>query len=133
MLYDYKVIPAPKKGRKARGVKGAEARFAHAIEEVMNDMGAEGWEFLRSETLPSEERQGLTASTTVFRSILVFRRPRADDLTEFQPELLEHHSAPETGDPVVSQDEGQAEGQDTLSDLPEQDWADEAEADRTRG
>ncbi|MDX1782044.1 MAG: hypothetical protein R3256_12080, partial [Thalassovita sp.] len=33
----------------------------------------------RAETLPSEERQGLTQSSTVFRTFFVFRRPRAGD------------------------------------------------------
>ncbi|MEQ8897875.1 MAG: hypothetical protein RID23_12360 [Roseovarius sp.] len=72
--YTYKVIPAPAKGRKAPGVKGAEARFAHGLEEAMNEMAAQGWEYLRADILPSEERQGLTSTTTVYRSVLVFRR-----------------------------------------------------------
>ena len=94
MLYEYKVIPAPRKGRKARGIKGAEERFSHAVQEVMNEHAADGWEFLRSETLPSEERQGLASSQTVFRSMLVFRRQRGDDVSDFRPELLEHHAEP---------------------------------------
>ncbi|MEM6374104.1 MAG: DUF4177 domain-containing protein [Pseudomonadota bacterium] len=72
--WEYKVIPAPTKGVKARGVKGAEGRFAHALEAVMNDLAAEGWEFQRAETLPSTERSGLTGSTTEWRNMLVFRR-----------------------------------------------------------
>ncbi|WP_422029137.1 hypothetical protein [Roseovarius sp.] len=72
--YTYKVIPAPSKGRKAPGVKGAEARFAHGLEEAMNEMAAQGWEYLRADILPSEERQGLTSTNTVYRSVLVFRR-----------------------------------------------------------
>lgn len=74
--YEYKVIPAPSKGKKAPGVKGTEARFAHGLEQVMNEMGADGWEYQRSDILPSEERQGLTSSHTVYRSVLVFRRAR---------------------------------------------------------
>ena len=72
--FEYKVIPAPAKGRKAPGVKGAEARFAHTLEAALNEMAAEGWEYLRSDILPSEERQGLTSSHTVYRSVLVFQR-----------------------------------------------------------
>ena len=73
--YDYKVIPAPSKGRKAPGVKGAEARFAHSIQELMNEMAAEGWCYQRADILPSTERAGLASSQTVYRSVLVFRRP----------------------------------------------------------
>lgn len=124
MMYEYKVIPAPRKGRKARGIKGAEARFSFAIQEVMNDLGAEGWEFLRSETLPSDERQGLTSSQTVFRSLLVFRRPRADDLSDFSPELLEDHSDEDAAD-------DDTDGGD-IAALSERNWSDESEADRTR-
>ncbi|MBU2963000.1 DUF4177 domain-containing protein [Citreicella sp. C3M06] len=75
--YEYKVVPAPQKGEKARGVKSAEGRFAHAIERAMNDMAAQGWEYLRAETLPSEERSGLTSTANVWRNLLVFRRARA--------------------------------------------------------
>lgn len=72
--YEYQVIPAPRKGKKARGVKGAEARFALAMQDVLNDAGAEGWDYVRTDTLPSEERSGLTGRTTVYQNVLVFRR-----------------------------------------------------------
>jgi len=72
--YEYKVVPAPSKGRKARGVKTPEGRFALSIEDVLNQMGEEGWEYLRAELLPSEERSGLTSSITQWRNVLVFRR-----------------------------------------------------------
>lgn len=72
--YEYNVVPAPRKGKKARGIKGAEARFAHALAECMNEMAADGWEYLRTDTLPSEERAGITGRATVFQNMLVFRR-----------------------------------------------------------
>ena len=73
-IYEYKVIPAPTRGRKAPGVKTPEARFALGLEDMLNIMGQGGWDYLRSDILPSEERQGLTSSHTVYRSVLVFRR-----------------------------------------------------------
>ena len=76
--YEYKVIPAPTKGVKARGVKTSEARFANAIEKKMNELAVEGWSYVRSDLLPSDERQGLTSSHTVYRSLLVFRREWSD-------------------------------------------------------
>lgn len=72
--YEYKVVPAPKKGTKAKGVKTPEGRFAVTIEQILNEMGEEGWEYQRAELLPSEERVGLTGSTTNWRNVLVFRR-----------------------------------------------------------
>ena len=73
--FEYKVVPAPHKGTKAKGVKTPEDRFAHSIENLLNQMAAEGWEYERAELLPSEERSGLTGSTTNWRNILIFRRP----------------------------------------------------------
>lgn len=73
--YEYKAVPAPRRGVKAKGVKTAEDRFAHAITELMNRMAAEGWDYLRADTLPSEERSGWTGKTTeTAHHLLVFRR-----------------------------------------------------------
>lgn len=88
MRYDYKVVPAPDRGEKTKGVKGPEGRFAAAIERIMNDMAERGWEYLRTDTLPSEERAGLTQTVTVWRNLLVFRRPNASDVANFEPRLL---------------------------------------------
>lgn len=49
---EYKVIPAPRRGEKARGAKTTEDRFALALTELLNAMAAEGWDYLRAETLP---------------------------------------------------------------------------------
>ncbi|WP_406645199.1 DUF4177 domain-containing protein [Aliisedimentitalea scapharcae] len=73
--FEYKVVPAPVKGTKAKGVKGPEGRFANSIEALLNEMAVQGWEFQRAELLPSEERAGLTGSATNWRNVLVFRRP----------------------------------------------------------
>lgn len=80
--YEYKVVPAPKKGLKAKGVKSADDRYANALETAMNALGAKGWEYQRSETLPSEERSGLTRRVTTFQNMLVFRRAVAVDVIE---------------------------------------------------
>lgn len=87
--YEYKVVPAPAKGRKARGLRKAEDKFAYALQDVMNEYAADGWEFLRSETLPSEERSGLTKTKTSYRSILVFRRSLNVSVTEPTPQVAE--------------------------------------------
>ena len=74
MTFEYKVVPAPTRGRKARGVKTPADRFARALEDAINDLAADGWEYLRTDTLPAEQRQGLTGRTTVYQNMLVFRR-----------------------------------------------------------
>ncbi len=75
--YEYKVLPAPARGEKVKGAKTPEARFAHAIETELNRIAGEGWEYLRADLLPSEERSGLTGSVTHWRTLLIFRRARA--------------------------------------------------------
>ncbi|MDP5217800.1 DUF4177 domain-containing protein [Ruegeria sp. 2205SS24-7] len=72
--YEYKVVPAPAKGTKAKGIKTPEGRFALSVEELLNLQAAEGWEYQRAELLPSEEKSGLTGSTTNWRNVLIFRR-----------------------------------------------------------
>lgn len=72
--FEYKVIPAPRKAGKIKGVRGTENKFAAELARLMNELGADGWEYLRADTLPVEERQGLTGRTTTFQNMLVFRR-----------------------------------------------------------
>ncbi len=98
MRYEYKVVPAPAKGQKAKGVKSAEGRFALAIEQLLNDLGADGWEYQRADLLPSEERAGLTGSTTNWRNVLIFRRAlEAEHVSEIAPAA----AAPPLAAPVV--------------------------------
>ena len=99
--YEYKVMPAPEKGKKAKGLRAGEARFAHALEEVMNDLGADGWEYWRADTLPCEERQGLTGRTTKFMNMLVFRRPLAAEEQEAEIAGLLTAPVPEAAHPVA--------------------------------
>ena len=74
-LYEYKVVPAPVRGEKARGAKTSAERFALTLNGLMNQLGSEGWEYIRADTLPCEERAGLTRTRTTFQNMLVFRRP----------------------------------------------------------
>lgn len=77
--FEFKVIPAPKRGEKARGVKTTEDRFALVLTALMNEMGAEGWDYVRTDALPCEERAGFTSTKTTYLNMLVFRRPLAED------------------------------------------------------
>jgi len=73
--YEYKVVPAPRTGIRVKGAKGPAAKFAAALEASMNGLASDGWEYMRAETLPADERHGLTrrkAETT--QHVLVYRR-----------------------------------------------------------
>lgn len=76
--YEYRVMPAPTKAKRGRFMRGAAQRFADRLEQIFNEMGSEGWEYVRTDTLPNEQRSGMTATTITYRNMLVFRRVIAD-------------------------------------------------------
>jgi hypothetical protein len=80
VLFEYKVVPAPRRGEKAKGIKTTSDRFAHALGLLMNRLGQDGWEYMRADTLPCDERIGLTGTRTktTYQSMLVFRRALAE-------------------------------------------------------
>lgn len=78
--FEYKAIPAPSTGTKAKGLKSTEERFALSVTELLNEMAEEGWEYVRAETLPCDERKGLTGTQTTFQNLLIFRRFEAEPL-----------------------------------------------------
>ena len=96
MRYEYKLIPAPVEAPKVKGLKGATARYVHGLEEVLNAMGASGWDYVRC------DRMHVTASRGWLRrpeerdeTLLVFRRERAA-LGADRPAI---EPAPEPDDP----------------------------------
>ena len=74
--YEYKVVAAPRRAKRAKGAKTNADRFAFMLSELMNAEAREGWEYLRADTLPCEQREGLMSKTTVFQNMLVFRRAK---------------------------------------------------------
>lgn len=109
--FEYKVIPAPKRGEKARGVKSTEDRFAYALTSLMNELGAEGWDYVRADALPCEERVGLTGTKTTFQNMLVFRRMLGQDEAESRAPLrLTAETAPPAASPRLGPAETPAAG-----------------------
>lgn len=98
--YEYKVVPAPVRGEKVKGIKGTDARFAYKLTELMNALARDGWEYQRADSLPCEERTGLTRSLTVTQlNLLVFRRRIATPEPVAEPSL---QRAPEQHPPSVT-------------------------------
>ena len=81
-LHEYLALPAPRRGQKVKGLKTPAERYAHELTTLLNELAVEGWEYWRSECLPSEERKGLTGTTIVQNHLLIFRRPKAEALAE---------------------------------------------------
>ncbi|MDP2061872.1 MAG: DUF4177 domain-containing protein [Phaeovulum sp.] len=72
--YEYTAIPAPLRAEKNRALKTPGERFGATLAAELNRMAADGWEYLRADVLPSEERSGLTGRSTVYHNLLIFRR-----------------------------------------------------------
>ncbi|MFN3936128.1 MAG: DUF4177 domain-containing protein [Gemmobacter sp.] len=120
--YEYRVVPAPRRAGKVKGAKTVPDRFAGTLARVMNDLGAEGWEYLRADTLPIEERVGLTGRTTSFHTLLVFRRALSAPAAEPAAERLATELAPDTADLPPPAPEGAPA--DAAAALPEPDALD---------
>lgn len=113
--FEYKVVPAPHKGTKAKGVKTPQDRFAYSIETVLNQMAAEGWDYQRAELLPSDERAGLTGTTTNWRNLLIFRR--ALNVETPQEEQAPEHVA-EDSTPGLTATAGDPEAPEGATPVP---------------
>lgn len=88
-VHEYKVIPAPNRPAKAKGIKTVSEKFALSLTGLMNEMGRDGWEYVRAETLPCEEKKGwMRRADTSFQTLLVFRR-------EVLPTVQGHRLAPQ--------------------------------------
>lgn len=133
--YEYKVIAAPTKGVKAKGIKSVEDRFSNALELKMNEMAAEGWEYQRAEALPSIERSGLTSTKTTWHNVLVFRRLKDTAVeasstsdSETEPKLDAPVPNGNTPDEIVSHTEQKSDAveeseQEDLNTLPDEEKA----------
>lgn len=76
MNYEYKAVGAPEKPKRRRGAKTGSDRLAAAFEEVLRAEAVDGWEYLRTDTVPVTERAGWFSPTRrVSRAVMVFRRP----------------------------------------------------------
>lgn len=85
MIYEYRLVPSPTRAEKTKGVKTGAGRLAHTVEAVINAQARDGWQYLRADVLPAQERQGLTGKATVYHTVLVFQRPVAADGGVIQP------------------------------------------------
>lgn len=99
--FEYKAIAAPTRARRFKGVKGTADRFAMVISETMNDMAADGWEYLRSDSLPVQEKTGLLKGRIeTYQTLLIFRRAK-EPAPEMAGFIEDHSGQPVAGDPTI--------------------------------
>lgn len=78
--FEYKAVPAPQYGKRTKGARSHEARYAQSLGDVLNEMSREGWEYLRADQLPSTDRKGLfRRKVENTHSMLIFRRPASKE------------------------------------------------------
>ena len=92
--YEYTVIPAPDRGSRAKGAKTPAERYAAALAEAINAMARDGWDYLRAETLPSDERSGIASRQVLWHNVLVFRRNLAAETVAAPAPALPEATAP---------------------------------------
>lgn len=73
-MYEYKVVPAPIRATRAKGLKTTADRFSHALAERINAEAAGGWQFQRIETLACEDRGRLWRSKSSAQTVMIFAR-----------------------------------------------------------
>lgn len=89
--YDYKVVPAPRRARKVKGVAAGPDLFALTLTDAINEVARQGWEYYRSEALTMEGPAGWFKRGGVEEQVmLVFRRPRE----HLSPRLAAETAAP---------------------------------------
>jgi hypothetical protein len=89
-MFEYKVIPAPARTEKLRGLKTTAERFAYVLTQAINAEADEGWEYVRAETLPCEEKVGLMRRVQrSTETVLIFRRPVEFEDEEEEPVTVE--------------------------------------------
>jgi hypothetical protein len=74
--YEYRVIPAPAKPAHGRDAVGASDGFALIFAETLNDMGREGWLYVRTDVVTERHGRWPFRRRTETRDLLVFQRPR---------------------------------------------------------
>ena len=83
MAYEYKCVGAPEKGKRKRGAKTRSDRVANAMEIAIQAEATDGWEYLRTDLVPIEERGGMfKRPQEVHRAVLIFRRPLAREMPQ---------------------------------------------------
>lgn len=100
--YEFKVIPAPRKADKIKGVRDHDDRFAQTLTNVINELADDGWEYTRAEALPVDEKVGIMGkSAEKVLNLLVFRRAKHVEsiLDDVEPETS--FETPDAADPSM--------------------------------
>lgn len=75
MTFEYKCVGAPERPKRLRGTWSRSDRVALAMQEIIGAEAVDGWEYMRTDIVPVEEKAGFFGRThEAHRAVLVFRR-----------------------------------------------------------
>jgi hypothetical protein len=75
MAFEYKCVGAPERPKRLRGTRSRSDRVALAMQEIISAEAVDGWEYLRTDLVPVEEKAGFFSRTQeVNRAVMIFRR-----------------------------------------------------------
>lgn len=125
--FEYKVIPAPRRSVRVKGAKGTDGKFAATLEKIINDLAAEGWQYLRAESLPIDERHGITRRKTEnYQNVLIFCKPTdSPAITDPVVALLENEDSDDTTQDDPGEDTPEDDDDKAVADTEEDDPAEE--------
>ncbi len=72
--YEYKVVPVPAKCMSSKGLAPEYDPASQTVEAVLNDLGLQGWEYVRTDRM-TLQRPGILGRGEVTREMMVFCRP----------------------------------------------------------
>ena len=87
---EYRIVTAPDRPKRRAAGKDEAQRFATTLEDLVNEMAAEGWAFERTETMTYSKKKGLFGRVDTPVALLVFAR----DLDAPAAEALPDHDLP---------------------------------------
>lgn len=86
MAVEYKCVGAPERPKKKRGAKTRSDRVAAVMQDVINAEAVDGWEYVRTDLVPVEEKSGwFSRATEVHRAVLIFKRGANVPVVPHQP------------------------------------------------
>lgn len=105
-FYDYKVVPAPRRSKKTKGVREPADLFALTLTEAINEHARAGWEYVRSESIATEIPGGFMRRAREHTVVvLVFRRHRES----LGPRLeSQHHARPTPPEQILQEPTSEA-------------------------
>ncbi|MEM9063652.1 MAG: hypothetical protein AAGD13_24605 [Pseudomonadota bacterium] len=116
MAYEYKCVGAPEKAKRRRGAKTRSDRVAATMQDIIAAEAVGGWEYLRTDLIPVEEKNGFfSRAHEVHRAVLIFRRGepeamqsrplRADSVSPGPAMVAPVPQAPQPVQPVAAEPE----------------------------